>query len=62
MGGSMGIIDDALEQSQAMNKLLLEKASAQEATIRRLRNFLIVEAILLVLLGLLAVVWILIIL
>ena len=57
----MGIIDDALEQSQAMNKLLLEKASAQEATIRRLRKFLIVEAILLVLLGLLAVVWILII-
>ena len=58
----MGIIDDALEQSQAMNKLLLEKASAQEATIRRLRKFLIVEAMLLVLLGLLAVAWILIIL
>ena len=58
----MGIIDDALEQSQAMNKLLLEKASTQEATIRRLRKFLIVEAILLVLLGLLAVAWILIIL
>lgn len=58
----MGIIDDALEQSQAMNKLLLEKASTQEATIRRLRKFLIVEAILLVLLGLLAVVWILLIL
>ena len=55
----MGIIDDALEQSQAMNKLLLEKASTQEATIRRLRKFLIVEAILLVLLGLLAVAWIL---
>ena len=58
----MGIIDDALEQSQAMNKLLLEKASTQEATIRRLRKFLIVEAMLLVLLGLLAVAWILIIL
>lgn len=58
----MGIIDDALEQSQAMNKLLLEKTSTQEATIRRLRKFLIVEAILLVLLGLLAVVWILLIL
>ena len=58
----MGIIDDALEQSQAMNKLLLEKASTQEATIRRLRKFLIVEALLLVLLGLLAVAWILIIL
>ena len=58
----MGIIDDTLEQSQAMNKLLLEKASTQEATIRRLRKFLIVEAILLVLLGLLAVAWILIIL
>ena len=58
----MGIVDDALEQSQAMNKLLLEKASTQEATIRRLRKFLIVEAILLVLLGLLAVAWILIIL
>ena len=58
----MGIIDDALEQSQAMNKLLLEKASTQESTIRRLRKFLIVEALLLVLLGLLAVAWILIIL
>ena len=58
----MGIIDDALEQSQAMNKLLLEKASTQESTIRRLRKFLIVEAILLVLLGLLAVAWILLIL
>ena len=58
----MGIIDDALEQSQAMNKLLLEKASTQEAAIRRLRKFLIVEAMLLVLLGLLAVAWILIIL
>ena len=58
----MGIIDDALEQSQAMNKLLLEKASTQEATIRRLRKFLLVEAVLLVLLGLLAVAWILIIL
>ena len=57
----MGIIDDALELSQAMNKLLLEKASAQEATILRLRKFLIVEAILLVLFGLLDVAWILII-
>lgn len=57
----MGIIDDALEQSQAMNKLLLEQASSQNITIRRLRRILLIEAILLVSLGLLSVVWILII-
>ena len=57
----MGIIDDALEQSQAMNKLLLEQASSQNITIRRLRRILLIEAILLISLGLLAVVWILII-
>lgn len=57
----MGIIDDALEQSQAMNKLLLEQASSQNTAIRRLRRILLIEAILLVSLGLLAVVWILII-
>lgn len=56
----MGVIDDALEQSQAMNKLLLEQASTQHITVRRLRRVLLAEAILLVLLGLLAVVWILI--
>ena len=57
----MGIIDDALEQSQAMNKLLLEQASSQNITIRRLRRILLIEAILLVSLGLLSVIWILII-
>jgi len=57
----MGALDEALEQSQAMNKLLLEQASTQHITVRRLRRVLLAEAILLVFLGLLAVVWILII-
>lgn len=56
----MGALDEALEQSQAMNKLLLEQVSTQHITVRRLRRVLLAEAILLVLLGLLAVVWILI--